>query len=198
MAKNNFRKKQKSTRTSKPKIDDYDLKKSLHKLKQQKGKNIPNSETSTNFQINKSQSPDINQSILNKNSNTETSAIYFKLNESFNTRYDNLNDSIQNVNDRIGNTNSDLRQELETKIGEKLETKFFLWTIGALIVITTLIYTLSYSNLASETGSNSGSVKSIKKDLDIQKEDIKELENDIEKIETKQRKIEIELIKHAE
>lgn len=193
MARNNKRKKPSQIKPSQNKQNEYDLKSSLKKLNQRK--NFPNSETSTSFEINKSQSSEINQSNLNENLQTETSAIYFKLNESFNTRYDTLNDSIKNVNDKIVNSSSDLRQELETKISEKLDVNFFIWTIGALIVITTLIFTLSYSNLVSETKDNSNSVKSLQKDINTQKDDIKELENDNDKMEEKQKELEIELIK---
>ena len=175
------------------KKDEYDLKQSLNKLNQQK--ELPNSQTSTDFKISKSQSSGINQKSLNENLNSETATIYFKLNESFNSRYDTLNDSIQTVRDKISDSSDTLRQELEGKIDSKLETKFFIWTVVALVGITTLIFTLSYSNLISETKENSNSVKSLQKDIENQKEEIKDLEKDIEKTEQKQKDLEIEMIK---
>jgi hypothetical protein len=173
--------------------DEYDLKSSLGKLNQRK--DFPSSETSTDFKVNKSQTNNINQTSLKENLNTETSSIYFQLNESFNSRYDTLNDNIKTVSDKISNSSDTLRQELEGKIEPKLDTKFFLWTIGALVIITTLIFTLSYSNLVSETKDNSNSVKSLEKDIENQKNEIKDNEKDIEKIEKKQNEIEIKIIK---
>ncbi|TBV26822.1 hypothetical protein DMZ43_07080 [Meridianimaribacter sp. CL38] len=175
------------------KNDEYDLKQSLSKLNQRK--ELPNSQTSTDFEISKSQTSGINQKILNENLNSETATIYFKLNESFNSRYDTLNDSIQTVRDKISDSSDTLRQELEGKIDSKLETKFFIWTVVALVAIATLIFTLSYSNLISETKENSNSVKSLQKDMENQKGEIKDLEKDIERIEEKQKDLEIEMIK---
>ena len=173
--------------------DEYDLKSSLGKLNQ--FKDFPSSITPTDFKVNKSHSDNISQTSLKENLNTETSSIYFQLNESFNSRYDTLNDSIKTVSDKISNSSDTLRQELEGKIDPKLDTKFFLWTIGALVLFTTLIFKLSYSNLVSETKDNSNLVKSLKKDIKIQKNEIKDNEKDIEQIEKKQTEIEINIIK---
>lgn len=175
------------------KKDEYDLKKSLGKLNQRK--ELPNSQTSTDFEINKSQSSGLNQKSLNENLSSETATIYYKLNENFNSRYDNLNNSIQNVRDKINDSSDTLRQELEGKIDTKLETKFFIWTIVGLVAITTLIFTLSYSNLISETKENTNNVESLKKDMENQKEEIGDLEDDLEQIEQKQKDLEIEIIK---
>jgi len=179
--------------SSRNKQNEYDLKSSLKKLNQRK--NLPNSETSTEFEINKPQPSEINQSSLNENLQNETSAIYVKLSESFNTRYDTLNDSINNVNDKIVGSSSDLRLELETKIGEKLETKFFLLAVSVLMAVSTLIYTLSYTDLISDTKDNSESARSLEKDIEIRKDEIKELKNDHEKMEEKQKELEIKFIK---
>lgn len=175
------------------KKDEYDLKQSLSKLNQRK--ELPNSQTSTDFEISKSQSSGINQKRLNENLNSETATIYFKLNESFNSRYDTLNDNIQTVRDKISDSSDILRQELEGKIDSKLETKFFIWTVIALVAITTLIFKISYSNLISETKENTNSVKSLQKEIENQKEEIKDLEKDIERTEQKQKDLEIEIIK---
>ncbi|WP_028873212.1 hypothetical protein [Psychroserpens burtonensis] len=188
MAKGNKKKKVISL-----KKDEYDLKSSLNKLKQRE--NLPSSETSTNFEIKKSESNSLSQSHLNENVNSETATIYFKLNENFNSRYDTLNDNIKTVSDKISDSSQTLRQELEGKIDSKLDTKFYLWTIFALVAITTLIYTLSYSNLVSETKQNTNSVKSFQKDIDNKNDEIESIEKDIEKIKDKQNRLEIEIIK---
>ena len=80
MAKRNKKKKAISE-----KKDEYDLKSSLNKLRQRG--NSQNSETSTNFEIRKSQSDNLSQSTLNESVNSETASFYIKLNENFNSPF---------------------------------------------------------------------------------------------------------------
>lgn len=189
MAKKTKKKKAQSSSTN-----DYDLQKSLNKVNQHK--NLTNiEETSTSFEIDNLQSKGINQANLNENLSSETTSIFFQLNESINSRYDTLNDSIKNVNNKISDSSDTLRQELETKINSKLDTQFFLYAIGALVVITGLIFTLSYSTLISDTKDNSTSVKSLEKDIKNQKDEITDIEKGLEKIDKKQNHLEIEIIK---
>ena len=98
------------------KKDEYDLKSSLNKLKQRG--NSQNSETSTNFEIRKSQSDNLSQSTLNESVNSETASFYIKLNENFNSRYDTLNSNIKDVSDKVSDSSQTLRTELEGKIDE--------------------------------------------------------------------------------
>ncbi|WP_271407389.1 hypothetical protein [Tenacibaculum soleae] len=190
MAKGNKKKKVISQ-----KRDEYDLKSSLNKLKQRES--LPISETSTNFEIRKSHSDSLSQSALNEKSTSETASIYIQLSENFNSRYDTLNDNIKNVNDKISDSSQILRTELEGKIDAKLDTKFYLLTILALVTITTLIYTLSYSDLISETKENTNSVKSLQKDIENKNSEIESIERDIEKIKKEQNRLEIEIIKNT-
>lgn len=188
MAKRNKKKKAISE-----KKDEYDLKSSLNKLRQRG--NSQNSETSTNFEIRKSQSDNLSQSTLNESVNSETASFYIKLNENFNSRYDTLNNNIKDVRDKVSNSSQSLRTELEGKINLKFDTKIFLQTIAVLVAITTLIYILSYSDLVSETKENTNSVKSLQKDIDNKNEEIEKIEKDIDEIRKEQNRLEIELIK---
>ena len=188
MAKRNKKKKAISE-----KKEEYDLKSSLNKLRQRG--NSQNSETSTNFEIRKSQSNNLSQSTLNESVNSETASFYFKLNENVNSRYDIINNNIKNVSEKVSNSSQSLRTELEGKIDLKFDTKNFLQTIGVLVAITTLIYTLSYSDLVSETKENTNSVKSLQKDIDNKNEEIEKIEKYIDEIRKEQNRLEIELIK---
>ncbi|PWH82037.1 hypothetical protein DIS18_12275 [Algibacter marinivivus] len=186
------RKKKKNRNPIIPKNDDYDLKKSLGKLNQRK--TFPESETSTNFEINKSQSANINSQSINENLTSETN-IYFKLTDNINSRYDSLNKDLKSVSEKITDSNDNLRQELESKVSEKLDKNIFFYAIAVLLAITSLIYALSYSGLLNDTKENSTEIKQLKSDVKNQNEAVEDNKKDIEKLEEKQDKLEIELIK---
>ena len=186
------RKKKKNRNPVIPKNDDYDLKKSLGKLNQRK--TFPESETSTNFEINKSQSANINSQTINENLTSETN-IYFKLTDNINSRYDSLNKDLKSVSEKITNSNDNLRQELENKVSEKLDKNIFFYAIAVLLAITSLIYALSYSGLLNDTKENSTEIKQLKSDAENQNKAVEDNKEEIEKLEEKQNKLEIELIK---
>ncbi len=186
------RKKKKNRNPIIHKNDDYDLKKSLGKLNQRK--TFPESETSTNFEINKSQSANINSQTINENLTSETN-IYFKLNDNINSRYDSLNKDLKSVNEKITDTKDNLRQELESKVSDKLDKNIFFYAIAVLLAITSLIYALSYSGLLSDTKENSTVIKQIKSDVENNKNTLEENKKDIKKLEEEQDKMKIELIK---
>lgn len=174
------------------KNEDYDLKKSLDKLNQRK--TFPESETSTIFEINKSQSANINSQTINENLTSETN-IYFKLNDNINSRYDSLTKDLKSVSDKISDTNDSLRQQIESKISEKLDKNIFFYAIAVLVIITGLIFTLSYAGLLSDTKENGNQIEKLKSDVNNQNDRINKTENDLEKIENKQNELKIELIK---
>ncbi|RPD91809.1 hypothetical protein EGM88_14070 [Aureibaculum marinum] len=186
------RKKKKNRNPVIPKNDDYDLKKSLGKLNQRK--TFPESETSTNFEINKSQSANINSQTINENLTSETN-IYFKLTDNINSRYDSLNKDLKSVSEKITDSNDNLRQELESKVSEKLDKNIFFYAIAVLLAITSLIYALSYSGLLNDTKENSTEIKQLKSDVENQNKAVEENKEEIEKLEEKQNELEIELIK---
>jgi hypothetical protein len=186
------RKKKKNRKPVIPKNDDYDLKKSLGKLNQRK--TFPESETSTNFEINKSQNANINSQTINENLTSETN-IYFKLTDNINSRYDSLNKDLKSVSEKITDSNDNLRQELESKVSEKLDKNIFFYAIAVLLAITSLIYALSYSGLLNDTKENSTEIKQLKSDVKNQNKAVEDNKEGIEKLEEKQNKLEIELIK---
>lgn len=82
-----------------------------------------------------------------------------------NDRYDRLDDKIQSLSDKNDTAHTDLRIELEGKIGvnyknletkidKKLSKQWYSWTIGALVAIVGLIYILSYSGLIKKSDSH--------------------------------------------
>lgn len=174
------------------KNDEYDLRKSLGKLNQRK--TLPESETSTNFEINKSQSSNINSQNINENLTSETN-IYFKLNDNINSRYDSLTKDLKSVSEKITDSSDNLRQQIESKISEKLDKNIFFYAIAVLVVITGLIFTLSYAGLLSDTKENGNQIEKLKSDVNNQNDRINKTESDIEKIEDTQNEIKIELIK---
>jgi hypothetical protein len=189
MARNN---KKKRGKTDSSQNSDYDLRKSLGKLNQRK--KLPKSETSTNFEIKKSSAENINSTSINENLTDETN-IYFKLNESINSRYDVLSENIQSISDKVNDSSDNLRIEVDEKLDKKLDSNIFFYAVSALILITILIFTLSYSNLISDTNDNTDKVQDLNNKIENQKEDIEKIEEKIESIEKKQDDLEIEMIR---
>ena len=93
---------------------------------------------------------------------------------------------MKSVNEKITNTNDNLRQELESKVSEKLDKNIFFYAIAVLITITSLIYALSYSGILSDTKENSTDLKEMKSGIENNKKSIEENKKDIEKLEEKQ------------
>lgn len=176
-----------------PQRDDYDLKSSLQKLNQRRS--LPESETSKDFQIKSENLGGLSGSGIPSYEPTDSGSLILRINENINSRYDKLDQNIKQVDDKISNSNDSLRQEMEGKIENKLDTKIFLYAISALVVITVLIYTLSYSNLISDNSDAKNKIRNIENDIDRQSEDIKTIKNDIDKIEDEQNDLKIEQAK---
>jgi hypothetical protein len=176
-----------------PQRDDYDLKSSLQKLNQKRS--LPESETSKDFQIRSENIGGLSGSGIPLYEPTDSGSLILKINESINSRYDKLDQNIKQVDNKISNSNDSLRQEMEGKIDNKLDTKIFLYAVSALVVITLLIYTLSYSNLLSDNTDAKNKIRNIENGLERQSEDIKTIKSDIDKIEDDQNEIKLEQAK---
>lgn len=173
--------------------DDYDLKRSLNKVNQ--SNNLFTSQTSSSISENRQIGTDLNSANLNENIQSETTSFYFKLHESFNSRYDSLNENIKNVDNRISDSSLNLRQELEGKLEDKLDTKFFLWAIAALVSIVVLIYTLSYASVIGDTKENSNSIRLISRDIQEIGDDIDDLNQNVRDVQTEQKNLSKEMMK---
>lgn len=173
--------------------DDYDLKRSLNKVNQ--SNNLFTSQTSSSMSENRQIGTDLNSANLNENIQSETTSYYFKLHESFNSRYDSLNENIKIVDNRISDSSLNLRQELEGKLEDKLDTKFFLWAIAALVSIVVLIYTLSYASVIGDTKENSNSIRLISRDIQEIGDDIDDLNQNVRDVQTEQKNLSKEMMK---
>lgn len=172
---------------SPPQRDDYDLKSSLQKLNQKRS--FSESETSIDFRANIENTGGLSGSGIPSYEPTDSGNLILKINESINSRYDKLDQNIKQVDDKISNSSDSLRQEIESKIDNKLDTTVFKYAISALVIITVLIYTLSYSSLMTDNSENRNSMKNLENEVERQSEDIKEIKTDVEKLEDEQNEI---------
>ncbi|MBE7639594.1 hypothetical protein GUB10_04540 [Salegentibacter sp. BLCTC] len=187
MAKKKKHKKQNSS----PGRDEYDLKKSLGKLNQRKS--YQSSATSSGFHSD--QHRPLNNVDLSQNETGGTNSLILQLNDSFNLRYDSLTENIRNVNDKISDSSDTLRKELEPKIESKLDIQWFVWTVVGLVVITGVIYALSYNDIQNAAKENSSSIKMILSDSKNSKSDINEIKSELKDVEDKQEELKYELLK---
>ena len=167
-------KKYKQKNSVQHKKEDYNLRESLKKLNQ----NISSNQETTisEFQRNEPISRRIDSETLSSNLPDNT-GVLFQINESINSRYDKLKDDISNVSERINESTSNLRIEIEGKLNKKVNSnlfyRLFYGAISALIVIATLIYLFSYSEIIKDTKTNKTKIEKIINKIDTSKENIK-------------------------
>jgi len=166
--------------------DDYDLKSSLKRLNQRK--ELEGGSTNSEFESNE-YSRNINSSSFESYSG-ETTGLFLQINDSINSRYDKLKDDISCVSDKIGDSISELRDEIDNKLDKKVNEKhfngLFYGAVSVLVVIATLIYLLSYTDLIKDSKEN-------RSDLDKNKQELIDVKKEAELQKTRIDRVEEEL-----
>ena len=118
-------------------------------------------------------------------------------------QYTHLDDKITDFQNKNENAHIQIRNDFDAKVGNevnilrqdiksKLSTKWYTYTIAALVAIATLFYALSYSNVLLNQGKNIEEIKGIQIQMqgissDVEKinEDLKEIKSDVKATSSK-------------
>lgn len=153
---------------------EYNLKNSLDK--------INNTYSSYSTKISDQNSNHEFYSLSNEISSSTPS--FHSLNEKFNDKYEvlnkevssqvlNLNNQINGLNLNFQEKNEILKKELEDKFSNFVELKYFYGAISVLLVISGIIFALSYQDIHQ----NSKKIPDLEKRIDKLDENIKGIEN---------------------
>jgi len=170
-------------------VDTYNLKNSLNKLNQKQVNT--NSTTSTEFKIDSSEQGVVSSDLLANESLKETKLL-LSINDRFSDKVDKLKDDIYSANEKIGQSTDSLRLELEAKIEHKISDKLFYGAIAVMVLISSIIYSLSYSHLMVKVESGSKIISLNKQKVSELNESVNSLEKILHKQEKRIFKIEIE------
>lgn len=178
----NNRKRKKPTQRPNSRNDEFDLKHSLNRVNQKQ--KLPDTSTLTEQDFEESERRQtLNSDQLAKEGLEETKLI-LSINERFSDKLESIKDDITDAKMEIGKSSDCLRQELEVKIEKKLDKQWYVYTIIGLVALVTIIYTFSYSDIVSNTKTNSSEVKKYKdkfEEMDNQLEELDEKHHSIEK-----------------
>lgn len=178
MGRNNNKNRKKPRQTQSIQ-DDYNLKKSLGKLKQSQSGN--SGITSTGQNINENLSSGINSSNLTSNIGDTTGHI-LQINESMNKRYDSLKNDISCIPEKISLSTDNLRNEIDIKLDKKVSDKLFYGAISVVVVIASLFYIFSYNITLQDTKKSSEDLYIIKPKIEVFDKSIESNKQTIDKI----------------